>query len=294
VPQYRRFTRIAVLALAVPTAFALASCSSSTAGKGSTSSPPATTGAAGTGAGTTPTGTGAPSSKTGSSVPGEKPTDGAGLAALMQRSIAGTTSAHIQMDISAAGQNITGHGDEKLANGKVTAMDITEEIGSVGSLRMIIIDGKVYVQLPSSLNQSGKPWQLASANSSNPVLKQLSSTITSIQSSASVGSTTVFAKAASSVSPKKSENVDGVAADHYSVVVDVNNLPDSYPGKTTLVSAGLTKLPVELWIDGKGRPVQVTEKLSVSGQEATTKVAISKYNEPVTISAPPAAQVSTS
>jgi hypothetical protein len=122
----------------------------------------------------------------------------------------------------------------------------------------------------------------------------LASSISSIQNSASVGSTTVFAKAASSVTPNGSDTINGVRADHYSVVVDVKKLPDTYPGKGALVSAGLTTIPVELWVDSKGRPVQVTEKISVSGQEATTKVGISKYNVPVSISAPPASQVSTS
>lgn len=278
----------------VPTAFALVSCSSSTDGHGSTSHAAANTGAGSSSAVTAPTDTGGAASNPGSGTPGSPSTDGAGLAAQMQRGIANTRSAHIEMDVTAAGQTISGHGDEKLADGKVTAMDITEKIGSIGSLRMIIIKSKIYVQLPSSLNQSGKPWQLASANSSNPVLKQLSSTISSIQNSASIGSTAAFAKAATSVTPKGSEKIDGVSAEHYAVVVDVNKLPDSYPGKTTLVSAGLTTLPVELWIDGNGRPVQVTEKLSVGGQQATTKVQISKYNAPVSISAPPASQVSTS
>lgn len=212
----------------------------------------------------------------------------------MKQGLASTRSAHIELKISAAGQAITGSGDEKLTDGKLSAMNMTEELGSVGSLQLIIVGDKVYVKLPSSLNKSGKPWQLVTANSSNPVLKQLATTLSSIRNSASLGSTAAFAAAAKSVTPKGSEQTNGTTATHYSVVVDVTKLPASYPGKTTLVQAGLNKLPVELWIDSKGRPVKVTEELAVQGQRVSTEIDVSKYNAPVTISAPPASQVSTS
>jgi hypothetical protein len=76
-------------------------------------------------------------------------------------------------------------------------------------------------------------------------------------------------------------------------VVDVAKLPASLPGKDALVSSGLKTLPIELYIDSAGRPVQVTEHFTVSGQTVSTDVKVTEYNAPVTITEPPADQVST-
>ena len=86
---------------------------------------------------------------------------------------------------------------------------------------------------------------------------------------------------------------NGAAATHYSIVVDVTKLPADNSTKQALATAGLTSLPIEMWVDSKGRLVQLTEALTVSGQSTSTKITISKYDQPVTITAPPADQVST-
>jgi hypothetical protein len=46
-------------------------------------------------------------------------------------------------------------------------------------------------------------------------------------------------------------------------------------------------------VDGKGRPVKVTENLTVQGQTVDTTVTIGDFDAPVTITAPPADQVAT-
>ncbi len=87
--------------------------------------------------------------------------------------------------------------------------------------------------------------------------------------------------------------MQGVATTHYYVVVDVAKLPTSYAGRSALVQAGIATLPINLYLDSAGRPVQVTEQLTVSGKAVSTTAGVSKYNQPVTITAPPAGQVST-
>ena len=76
-------------------------------------------------------------------------------------------------------------------------------------------------------------------------------------------------------------------------MVDVAKLPADLPGKDALKASGLATLPIELYIDDQGRPIRVTENFKVSGQQVTTVVTVSDYNKPVTITAPPASQVST-
>jgi hypothetical protein len=128
--------------LALSLAVALTACSSSTSGNGG--------GAKG--------------------LPG-MPTDAAGLGNLMQSATATVTSAHISLDVNAAGQSVSGGGDEKLAAGKLVALDLTENLPSgAGELRIIIVDGKTYAKLPASMRTSAKPYSLVTENSSNPVV----------------------------------------------------------------------------------------------------------------------------
>jgi hypothetical protein len=262
----RRFS-FALLSAAVS---ALAGCSSTIAGQGS--------GAPGIGA-------------TGS---GSAPTDAPGLAALMQHAVASVTSVHVKFDVEAAGQGIKGAGDETLSGGKVTSFDLSETVSQTGTLRLRIVDGKTYVGLPPALNHSGKPWALVTANSSDPVIRSMNASISDAQNVASLATPSAFVAAAKSVKLDGPDQVDGAAATHYSIVVDVTKLPSSFPGLQALVSSGLSTLPVELWIDGQGRPVKVTEDLSVHGQSVSSLIGLSKYNAPVHITAPPPGQVSTS
>ena len=272
--------RVAAL-IALPSAFVLAACtSSSTSGKGGTTSSTAPSGA---------------SQAAGSSASTGSAAAAAALGRRMQAAVVKIKSAHIDLDIVAAGQTLHGSGDEKLSGGKLVAMDITEALpGSTGTIRLIIVSGKTYAKLPASLNTSGKPYVLVSPNSSNATVRQLASSLGTALSSASLGSVSGFITAARSVQSRGTQTVNGIETTHYSVVVDVAKLPASLPGKDALTASGLTTLPLELYIDKQGRPVQVTEKLTVQGQTVASTVSVKNYDQPVSISAPPASQVSTS
>ncbi len=260
--------------VALPSALVLAACSSSTSGKGHTG------------------GTSAGASSAASS---GKPVDAATLGARMQAAVAGIKFAHITLDVNAAGQALTGTGDEQLAAGKLVAMDLKESLpGGAGDIEIIIVDGKTYAKLPTSMNSSGKPYLLVTPNSSNAVVKQLATSLNSALSSASLGSVSAFITAADSVKDKGSAFINGVQATHYSIVVNVAKLPASLPGKDALVSSGVKSLPLDLYIDDKGRPVQVTEDFKVQDQQVSTTVKVGGYDQPVTIKAPPADQVGTS
>lgn len=50
---------------------------------------------------------------------------------------------------------------------------------------------------------------------------------------------------------------------------------------------------LDLWLADHGRPLKVVDVIAADGQRATNTVTLTKYNEPVTITAPPAADVVT-
>ena len=282
--------RVLAVSLAAPLAITLAACSSGgqtvdgqggNAGPGTTASSgsPNVSGTSGTAASTS-----APATSQSSSA-----SPSLSLAAQLGQGLAQAKTAHLTLDVSAAGQTITGSGDEELSSGKLVALDLSETVESNLALRLIIVGGKTYVRLPSTLNKSGKPYQLVSAKSSDPTIRTLASSLASTQSSASLSSVTAFVSAARSV--KKI----GTSGSNTTYAIDVNpaKLPGSYAGKQALISSGLTSIPIRLELDSSGRPVLVTENLTVEGQKVSTKITIGSYDKPVHIAAPPASQVST-
>lgn len=266
--RYRNL--LAVLATAATTAV-LAGC-----GSGSTHA------ASGDAASTSPA---APSSAA-------TPTDAAGLAQLLEKSNASVSSAHLTMTVAAGSVVISGVGNELLSQGKLKAMDLTETVPKVGELRVLIAAGKTYLKLPASVNHAVKPWVLVSPTSSNPVVRRLGTTLQSIEQTTSLDQFTAFTSAAR-IARHMQETLDGAQVTHYVLSVDLAKLPASLPGKQQLTAAGLTTLPVDLWVDQRGRMVKFVENLDVKGQHVATTLNVGQYNAPVTVTPPPADQVAT-
>jgi hypothetical protein len=262
----RRLVAVAVLCPAI----AVAGCSTSGAGH--------------------PSGNGATS--TASASPALPPaTDSAGLAELLRRGISAMSSVHLVLNVTTPSQAINSEGDAKLAGGTLQALDITEQQGSGDKRRLLIVGQETYAQLGGTANPAGKPWLLITPNSTNPTARNLATSLEAVRRSASLEHFTAFASAARSVTLVGKESLNGSPVDHYSIEVDVAKLPNDTPGRQPLLAAGITTLPFELYVDGQGRPVKATQDLTVQGQHTTTLIAFSKFNEPVSITAPPPDQV---
>jgi hypothetical protein len=76
-------------------------------------------------------------------------------------------------------------------------------------------------------------------------------------------------------------------------MADLAGVINTQAAKATLKQAGVMKIPLDVWVDRQGRPVRLLETFTVKGQTLTTDFNISAINQPVTIAAPPASQVST-
>jgi len=64
-------------------------------------------------------------------------------------------------------------------------MQLSEKVRAL-NLTIMLVDHDVYLKLPPDLNTFGKPWAKATVGSTNPILKQLASSISSVQQSASL------------------------------------------------------------------------------------------------------------
>jgi hypothetical protein len=215
-------------------------------------------------------------------------TSATALASKLTAGLAGVSSVHLAVTTDLAGQQVQGSGGVRLANGTLSQGDITEQLpGGLGEVRLVIIGGKTYAKLPPAVVKTDKPWVLVAPDSSNPVVSQLAATITTVLAVASPSSVVAFARAAKSVDNNGVVTINGVETTHYKVSVDAAKLPSTFPGG----GASGAAIPVELYIDAKGRPIQINGKFTVLGQALTPKVVLSDYNKPVSVSAPPANQV---
>ncbi len=284
---------IITAATATAVAAALTGCSSTTAGTPTSSGSGTGSGAGNSSASSTGGSSSSPTTSPATSSGGSAASTPEGLAAILRAGLGSTRSAHITLRITTGGQSIVGSGDETITAGVLHGLDLTETFPGVGALRIIQVGGKTYVQLPVKLRTSSQPYSLVTTSSSDPTVRSLAQSLQSSSSTTAVDSAGVFARAARSVADRGQASVNGVRTTHYYVVVDVAKLPGTYAGRGALLQAGLKTLPIDLYVDSEGRPVQVTERLTVGTLSVATDLGVTKYNQPVTISAPPASQVST-
>ncbi len=202
-------------------------------------------------------------------------------------------SLYFTSDTTAATLKVKTVGSEKLVAGKVVAFDLTATSAGSAPLRFIQANGRTYAKLPASVTKSSKTYVLLSPRSSNATVRQLATSFAASSASSSPAAYSLFAKAAAKLTDRGAATVGGVATRHYSFAVIPAKLPSNFPNRAVLARSGIASIPVELYVDNQHRPVRVTESLKVQGQSLTVIATFSKYNVPVSISAPAASQVTT-
>jgi hypothetical protein len=211
----------------------------------------------------------------------------------MRSALSSATSVHIALSGSANGAAMTGSGDETFAGGKLLAARFTENLAATGAFQIRVVDGRFYLNPPTALGltTTAKPWLLATSTSTDPIIKQLATVVTTVQSAASLSKYSDLAQYASSVKLVGAQDINGVPANHYAIVIDASKLPADFPDRAAVVATGATALPYDLWIDGSGRMLKVLTSSTVKSVTVSTTTLLTNYNAKVTISAPPAAQV---
>ncbi len=214
------------------------------------------------------------------------------LAQSLRAGMRSATSVHLRMTIGVAGQTVAATGDQALADGAMTSARLDETIPGFGALTIVIVGKSVYVKLPPTYaGSTAKPWFLVTPTSSNTFVKAFSATVGSILNSASLTNFTAFAQAARDITVVGPSSDGGVPATEYSLQIDVSSLPTDFPNRAALQRAGLTTLPLHLWLDAHNRTVRATETVAVQGQQVESDVRLSDYDKPVTITRPPAGQI---
>lgn len=185
------------------------------------------------------------------------------------------TTAHVTMNMDAAGQKIAVTGDTKL-DANNPAMRMSMDMGSSMKLDMILVDKKVYIKGFPGL-AAGK-WAVTDSNSG--MGKQLSQALDQADPTKMYDQ---FGAAVKDVKYVGEDTIDGAKAYKYDLTLDTKAMSDQLP-----TDSG-TKLPDTIlytaWLDEKDQLRKVTFELSGVKAEMT----MSKYGEPVDIKAPAAA-----
>jgi hypothetical protein len=226
------------------------------------------------------TGTVAP----GPTASGPKPSSLQTLGLALEASAKAITSEHFNFSSVAPGGEVSGHGDQSLTEGRSTAADLTENVSST-SIRVLDVDGIMYAHLPTTTLTGGKPWAQIDSTASTVTLRNIYSSARSVEFTTGPSVASTYAAAATSTSAGVAEPINGRPATHYAMIVDTTQLPGA-------VSGDPTDAHVDVWIDDLNRPVKLILKATITGQLVQTTVTSGNFNAPVTVSAPPAAQVS--
>jgi len=164
------------------------------------------------------------------------------------------------------------------------------------SLTMVIVDDMLYVKLPINARLNGKPWMKATGESSDPSIRQLAASIKALRQSASMSQYETLTESASLFRTVAVERLHGVEVTHYSMMIDITKdrgaaISDAM--RKSMKKLGISKIPVDLWVDEQGRTLRMAERFRVKGETMSVEVTMTRINRPVTIKAPAASQVST-
>lgn len=200
----------------------------------------------------------------------------------MQASLKQVTSAHLEVDAGGLGSYVV---DAAFDNGQATASDVTATQGGQTTL-IRTVGAKSWAKLPTA--SGSKPWVTVTADSGRPEIAALSQTLTLTRAASSLDSLSQLVTTASDFQKKGGEKVGGVPATHYSLKLDPAKGPAGSELTALLKQVGQKAVPVQLWVDGKDRPVKFTIASLVS-----VTATITNYDAPLTITPPPADQIST-
>lgn len=205
---------------------------------------------------------------------GKTYTDKADFIAALKASTQDLKTAHMTMEMAGQGQEITMEGDTRLDADNPSSSFTMTMAGM--NLEMILVDKKIFVKgLPGQ-----DPTKWAALDQDSAMGKELSSSADQLDPSRMYDE---FDEALTDVKHVGPEKVDGEDMEKYELTMDTKSIPD-------LPTEGAAELPETLtytaWLDDQDR----MRKVSFEILGMTAVLTMSKFDEPVEISAPPADQ----
>jgi hypothetical protein len=256
----------------------------------------------------------APASPTASS-PASPAADPAALAAQIEQQVATKPTVRVTLDTAVkSGSTSTNVGFEGVIRtepGRPPAMHLkmkTAEAGKTGTGEVILLDKAFYVRSGEEEFAQGKPWLRMSradlealdepaAAPLKALLGQLFDQMDQAVRGASVtGNLTLIQEGEFTAQPK-TETLGGETVTRYDGTTDPAAAASEDESYRTLARAGVEQIPWTIWVGDDGLPRQFAMTMQIPTRrgtvETTSKAVYSGWGDPVTIEAPPPAEVAT-
>ncbi|MGI5127168.1 hypothetical protein ACQEVB_10190 [Pseudonocardia sp. CA-107938] len=210
------------------------------------------------------------------------------LSDAISKSTQGKTSASMSMNMSVGGQSITGEGAYAI-NGSDVKMQLTLTVPQMGAMEMRLIDRVMYVKN----SQPNAKWLKMPVDPNDPRTAQFSQIIDQVDVTKQFDQF----KSISTMKGKAEEPVDGAPATRYDIAVDMSKAaaaattPAEKEQIEQLQQSGVQNVDMQLWLDQANLPIQYKTAISAQGQAVTVLVKLKNWGEPVTVTAPPADQI---
>lgn len=207
----------------------------------------------------------------------------------LQAAMKNARTMHLTMNVTTGSvPGVSGEGDVSMVDG--VSEHLTMKAGQM-PMEIVFKDQAIY--LKSSAMPVGGKWIVAREGGTDALSKQMAPMFAQIKQMRPDQQVTNYAVADQKVVGQ--ETVDGVATTHYtsspSAAAITKSLSPSLAA--TLSGKDLTDIKVDLWVDAQDHPRKVVSSMKLKGQPIETTLELSKFGEPVTITAPPAAQTTT-
>lgn len=223
-----------------------------------------------------------------------------GLVRAVDGRIAVDRTARIRTEVSIAGNPSTGNGVVRLG-GDAADYDVTTALPSSPgaapvSTRMVAAGPDVYANFARTANGPTR-WIRLSGSSRDLFTDLLEDLSTSLRRAADPGVFLALASAGGQLTGSDRDTVDGQSAVRYAVHVDVARAQGAGragPVADDLLRNGVRQLDFQLWVGAQDRPVRLASSQAVPDfGPVTGSVSFDGWGQPVSISAPPADQVTT-
>lgn len=192
---------------------------------------------------------------------------------------------HFELDTAVAGQRSTGSGEADLS-GSTVASSVTQKLpGGAGQVQALLVDGFFFLKSP----QFGPKWVKI-----DPKAKTgLGALVGQFGANSDPSRILKAMDSAATVTKKGSEQVDGVETTKYHVVLPRKALVEALGTDVRIAALLPEDVEYDMWVDGDDLVRKQVSALKVAGQSSTTTITYSKFSDPVSITAPPAAQTTT-
>lgn len=191
-------------------------------------------------------------------------------------------SAHMKIDMDAAGQAITMDGDFVVAEDPADVA-LSMSMDAAGqSMDMRMVDQVIYINM-GELSQN-KFAKIDTTDTSNPVGEQMNQMMEQSNPAAQVEA--INEAMTDFEDTGETEDIDGVEATKYVITTDAKKVLESQ-GQDASQMAGIPDtIEYSMWVGEDHLPRRMEMDLAVSGQETSTTIEMTKWGEDVKIEAP--------